>query len=301
MPVSLISPQASFGELLDDNSFTLGELHAHPLAASFAPQFDDFQTKWFAASAARTALVILVGKANGALYAADDALDDFLDLLDRTLLIITKNDRSAPQYVFYFGQKPVHVQKRPILGEELATVRGFLPSLQASPLPALSALATTLIALIDRADTAIAALLTAEQALKDFDVLGGKKALIDGYNVLRQTVYGQLAAIPHANPAAMLPASFADRFFRHETRRGVAALRNPKDVQARVDAHKKKLDAAQQHLDTLAAAAAQKALDKQAAIDAAKALEQGKKDRQAADDKLKELEKAAKAAKQKSK
>ena len=132
-------------------------------------------------------------------------------------------------------------------------------------------------------------------------MLGGKKTLIDGYNALRQTVYGMLAAIPHANPTAMLPGNFADRFFRHESRKGVAALRNPKDVQAKVDAHKRKMDAAQKHLDGLAAAAAQKALDKQAAREAAVAVEQARKDKDAADEKLKEMQKAAKAAKQKSK
>jgi hypothetical protein len=301
MPLSLIPLLASFGELLDENSFSLGEFHSHPLAAVFAPQFDDFQTQWFAANAARTALVIVLGKANGVLSATDDGIDDFLDLLDRTLLIITKNDRNAPQYVFYFGPTPVHVLKRPIHGEELATVRGFVVSLQASPHPTLAALAPVLAALIVKADASIADHLAAEQALKDFDMLGGKKTLIDTYNALRQTVYGMLAAIPHANPTAMLPSNFADRFFRHESRKGVAALRNPKDVQAKVDAHKRKMDAAQKHLDGLAAAAAQKALDKQAALDAAAALEEGRKAKQAADDKLKELEKAAKAAKQKSK
>ncbi len=301
MPVSLISPLATFGELLDENSFSLGELHSHPLAAVFAPQFDAFQIKWFAANAARAALVIALGKANGTLSATDDAIDDFLDLLDRTLLIVTKNDRRAPQYVFYFGTAPVHVLKQPIHGEELATVGGFVPSLQASPHPTLAVLAPVLVTLVAKADAAIAQHLAADQALKDFDMLGGKKALIDGDNVLRQTVYGQLAAIPHANPTAMLPGNFADRFFRHEARRGVAALRNPKDVQAKLDGHKKKMEAAQKHLDSLAARAAQKAADKKVALEAAAAVEQGKKDKKAADDKLKELEKAAKAAKQKSK
>lgn len=190
MPVPLIPLLASFGELLDDNSFSLGELHSHPLAAIFAPQFDDFQTQWFAANAARTALVIALGKANGVLSATDDGIDDFLDLLDRTLLIVTKNDRTSPQYTFYFGKASVHVLKRPIHGDELATVRGFVPSLQTSPHATLAALAPILINLIAKADAAIADHLLADQALKDFDMLGGKKTLIDSYNVLRQTVFG---------------------------------------------------------------------------------------------------------------
>jgi hypothetical protein len=167
--------------------------------------------------------------------------------------------------------------------------------------PTLAALAPILVDLVAKADAAIANQLAAEQALKDFDLLGGKKTLIDGYNGLRQTVFGMLAAIPHTHPTAMLPGNFADRFFRHESRKGVAALRNVKDVQAKVDAHQRKLDAANKHLADLAKTAADKALAKQAATEANTALEQGKMEKQAADDKLKALEKAALAAKKKSK
>ena len=45
-------------------------------------------------------------------------------------------------------------------------------------------------------------------------------------------------------------------------------MRDPRDVQARVDSHKKKLDAAQKHLDALAKTAADKALARQAAVEA---------------------------------
>jgi hypothetical protein len=301
MPVPLISLQATLGELLDENSFTLGELQSHPLASSYTAQFDAFQDRWLVTSAARTALVIALGKAGGALYAADDALDDFVDLLDRTLLIITKNDRAAALYRFYFGLRTPNELKRPILGEELLTVRGFASSLESSPHAALATLAPTLAALIIRADAVVAEHQAAEQALKDMDRLGAVKALIDEYNALRQTVYGKLAALPHESPAAMLPATFADRFFRHESHKGIQALRNPKDVQAKVDGYKKKMEAAQRHLDGLKAAAEQKALDRKAAQEAEAALEQGRKDKKAADQKVKDLERQAKAAKQKSK
>ena len=64
---------------------------------------------------------------------------------------------------------------------------------------------------------------------------------------------------------------------------------------------KHELDAAQKHLDGLAATARQKAAAREAALAAAAAVEQGKKDKKATDDKLRELEKAAKTARQKSK
>src|SRR6185437_14109232 len=97
--------------------FTLGQLPTHPLAAPFATQFDAFQATWTTTHAARTALVIAAAKADGAVAGADAALDDFVDLCDRTLLIATKNDRKAPLYLLFFGNLPPSLLKRPILGD----------------------------------------------------------------------------------------------------------------------------------------------------------------------------------------
>ncbi len=301
MALAQIPRKATLEDLLGENSFSLGKLYSHAVTAIFIPLFEEFQTKWFVTSAARTTLVMDVSKAEGAVAGADDDLDDFLDLLDRTLLILTKNDRQAQLYLLYFGKLPVHLLKRPMLGEELVTVRSFLPSLQTSPQPALAALAPPLAVLIVNADAAVAQHLAATQALKDFDMISAMKTLIDGYNALRQTVYGKLAAIPHEHPEAMLPASFADRFFRHETNKGITALRNPKDVRARIDGWMKKVEAGEKHFDSLTAAAAQKVIDKQAALDALAALEAGQKVKAEADENLKRLKKEAEAATKKKK
>jgi hypothetical protein len=296
-----IDPRTSGEVLLDENSFTLGELPSHPLAAVFIPLFDAFQAKLFTVMTARMMLVIAVGKSSGAVFGADDGIDDFLDLLDRTLLILTKNDREARLYLFYFGKMPVHLLKRPILGEELVTVKGFLSSLQTSAQPALAALAPRLDKLIVKADAAVAQQLAASHALKDFDMLGPMKALIDEYNALRQTVYGKLAAIPHEHPDEMLPTSFADRFFRHETNKGITALRNPDEVQVRIDAMMKKVGVATKHRDELLAEAARKAADKQDLLNILAALEESKKEKEASEEKLKKLQKEVEAAKKKSK
>ena len=299
MAQTQIPRNATLEDLLSENSFSLGKLHSHPLAAVFIPLFEEFQSKWFVTSAARTTLVMAISKAEGAVAGADDGLDDFLDLLDRTLLILTKNDRQAQLYLLYFGKLPVHMLKRPMLGEELVTVRGFLSSLQTSTQPVLAALAPQLTALIANADAAVAQHQAATQALKAFDMIGAMKALIDEYNALRQTVYGKLAAIPHEHPEAMLPASFADRFFRHETNKGITALRNPKDVRAKIDGWMKKVEAGEKHFDSLIAAAAQKVVDKQAALDALAALEAGQKAKAEADENFKKLKKEAEAARKK--
>lgn len=301
MGIAVLPYNITLLAILAENAFTLGKLQAHPLAAPFTAQFDNFQQTWSAANATRISLLIALDKAEGAVSAADDAIDDFVDTLDRTVLIATKNDRSSQLYQFYFGTTPPYKLKRPVLGDELVTLKSFIPSLQASPNPALVALAPTLIGLCNNADAAVASRLAAEEALKDFDEIGGKKTLIDTYNALRQNVYGQLAAIPHQNPSAMLPNDFADRFFQHHAHKGLSAMTNPKEVQARIDALQKELTAAQDRLAEIENAAKIKAqADADAKIAADKAA-QAKKAAKDAEEAAKEAEAEAKAAKKKAK
>jgi len=254
MAVPIVPPDASLADILLENSFTLGKLQTNALAVPFTPPFDTFQTTWQTTNALRTTLLVNIGKADGAVSAADDTLDDFVDTLDRTLLIAVKNDRKSALYQLYFGELLPSALKRPILGEELARVRKFIPSLQGSPTTSLAALAPSLVTAVAAADAAVAAKLAATQALEDFDATGGKATLVGAFNALRQTTYGQLAAIPHQNPAAALPPTFGDRFFRHGTKTGVTAAKTVAEAQADVEKAQKKLTAHQNHLATLTAA-----------------------------------------------
>jgi hypothetical protein len=292
---------SSFDDLLHENAYTLGRLHSHPLATPLAAPFDAFQTSWTTTDGLRVGLVIAAGKAEGGVGAADDALDDFVDTLDHALLTATKNNRKDPLYQHYFGAKTPSTMKRPILGPELATVRNWIPSLQASPNAALAALASPLQTLVANADAAVTAKAAADQALKDFDTLGPKKGLVDSYNTLRADAYGKLAQLPHANPQASLPATFADRFFLHETRPSVAARHDAATIQAKLDTKKKEAAALEADL-AAAKTTEQKHADdvKQAQQDAAD-LAQAKKDAAAAKQKVRDLEAKTQGAKAKAK
>ena len=248
MALSVIPYEASMTAILDANSFTLGELASHPLATSYVPKFDAFQDQWFtptrpapcwrspparprAPSPARTTRSTTSWTRSTAPCSSSP----------RT----TARPRSTHSY---FGLKAAYLLKRPILSDELVTCRAWIPSLQTSTVASLAALATTLVTVVAAADAAVAQKIAADQALKDFDTIGGKKTLIDAFNALRKTVYGELAALPHQNPAAMLPANFADRFFPHDSHTGITSLTNPKDVQAKIDSWKKDVAAAEAHL-----------------------------------------------------
>jgi hypothetical protein len=122
---------------------------------------------------------------------------------------------------------------------------------------------------------------------------------VDAYNALRKSTYGELAALPHQNAAAMLPADFADRFFPHDSHAGLTALTNPKDVQAKIDRLTKDVGAAQAHLASLQAKAAAKALRKQKEAEADAAVAAAKKAEADARQKTKDAEQAAKDAKKK--
>jgi hypothetical protein len=299
MTIAIIPYEATLEDILVTNAFTLGELSSHTLAAPYVVRFDAFQADWLTTNTARIQLVVAANKAQGAVSGADAALDDFVDTLDRTLLIAVKNDRKSQTYQAYFGARAVNLLKRPVLADELVTCRGWIPSLQASPVAPLAALAPTLVTIVATADAAVGQRLAADQALKDFDLLGGKKTLIDAYNALRKTVYGELAAMPHQNTAAALPADFADRFFPHYAHTGVTSLTNPKDVQAKIDRLNKDLATSQAHLADLEARTAARAAQKKAEADAAAAVAQAKKDEAAARQKTRDAEKAAKDARKK--
>jgi len=104
MAIANVDPDTPLAAILARNSFILGELASHPLAAAYIPQFDAIQSTWFTTFTARTALEIAVDKAQGGVEGADDGLDDFVDILDRTLLIAVKNDRDAGLYTMFFEQ-----------------------------------------------------------------------------------------------------------------------------------------------------------------------------------------------------
>ena len=297
MPLAVVPLATSFTAVLERNSHVLGELPSHTLAAPYVPQFDAFQVTWFDAFTARTLLQIAADKAQGAVSGADDALDDFVDTLDRNLLIIVKNDRAAPLYQLYFGLKAAHLLKHPILSDELVTCRAWIPSLQTSTAAALAALGPLLVSVVAAADAAVAQKVATDQAVKDFETIGGKKTLIDAFNALCKSVYGELAAMPHQKPAAMLPPNFADRFFPHDTHKGITSLTNPKDVQAKIDGWHADVAAAEKHKAELAAKSVAKAAKKVAEQAADAALADAKKEEDAAKQKVKDAAKAAKDAK----
>lgn len=217
MGIPTIDYDSSLELVLDELAYTRARLKAHPLTAALAADFDAFQPKWMAVFTQEIGLRAERQDAAARVIAADDDLDDLSDGLSKALLIITKGNRGDPLYKLYYGDKRPSDLKRPTLGPQLETMRGWTPSLVASPHAMLTDYGTQLQDKVGVADDAVATAASAEQKSRAFRTVGERKALIDDFNALRKATYGKLAEMPHTQPAAKLPASFADRFFRHGT------------------------------------------------------------------------------------
>ncbi|MFO0762980.1 MAG: hypothetical protein U0359_41475 [Byssovorax sp.] len=219
MPAPIIAQDTSLATVLEEIITTLARLQANPLTSNLAADFDVLQAAWAKVNAQEIMRRTAVVTAMAEVAAIDDMLDPLVDALAAAILLITKNDRKDPLYQLYFGAQRPSDLKRPVLGEELATMRGFVPSLLASPFAALVALGNKLAAVVAAADLAIDKLAAAEQENRDFRAIGERKLLIDQLNALRKATYGKLSEMPHALPEEHLPATFAEQFFRHDRSR----------------------------------------------------------------------------------
>ncbi len=223
MPASVLQPDSSLSLVLDEVVFTPAILAANPLTEALAAEFDPVTTTWTVVNNQEIQLRIAIVKGNALVAAADAALDDLADALSRTVLLLVKGDRSAAQYVLYFA-KPPNELKRPVLGGQLETMRGWVKPLVESENADLKKLGEKLTVAIAKADAAVTALNAAEQANRTFRTVGERRALIDSANAVRKSTYGKLSEMPHANPELLLPAAFAEGFFKHETRKSPVKL-----------------------------------------------------------------------------
>lgn len=200
-------------DLSDEIMHTGSLLRAYPFLAPQAAQFEALLPEWLELLQAETALARARREAEARAIAVDDIFNFLCSALSSTLLAENGNDRDAPVYQRFFGGTSPSKLKRPILGEQLAVMRTWVPVLIApQSSPALQAYGNQLAEAVIEADQVVLALSEAEGKLADFQI-GPRKAFIDKLNAMRQAVYGQLAEIPLRHPERNLPLDFAHRFF----------------------------------------------------------------------------------------
>lgn len=206
-------------ELAEELYYTTALLQAYPALEAQAAQHEALILDLDQIMQIETALTRALMRAEAAIIVADVHIDVVATAIDGTIRLEHGGDRKSLVHQRYFGNIPPSRFKRPVLGEQLETMRTWIPSLtgpQSSP--ALQAQGAQLAVGVAQADAAQAAKVEAQRNLADHQI-GARKTLIDKVNAGRLTLFGQLAELPHSRPELGLPPDFAHHFFLRETRR----------------------------------------------------------------------------------
>jgi hypothetical protein len=276
--LSRYNPDVAYGLMSEDTTHIIVPLEVHELTKGFAPDFYSLLDDIHATAKQEEALTLAVFRAEGLILAVDGDVDVLVTNILNAALASVGNNKEHPFYVFLVGDQTAGEIRDPVLGEELDTVRTWVAPLQASSDPLLAKYGSALDMKVAEADQRIAQLAVAEQALKAFKEIGGRKQLVDRANALRAATYGTLTQMIDAQPDANLPGDFADRVFRYERirrrRKPVTAAELQKQIAANEKEHTAlaALLATTQEAEAAAKAAKAKAKAKpvEDALDAAK-------------------------------
>lgn len=213
-----LSYSMSLNDLLVERVFTEAQLRAHSLTVSFAKAFADLHNDWLAVQNLEIKHLIEVATADALAVGLDGQLNVLLDLVNLALLAAVGNDRDADLYKHFFGNQRPSDAKRPVLGEQLAMQRDWIPVLKSSKFPGLQALAAPLEKLVKQAEGAASDLRDKKEAEAAFVDIGERKKFVDDFNAARRTAHGKLSALPKLHPESNLPSDFAEQFFIRESR-----------------------------------------------------------------------------------
>lgn len=215
----------SLSKVREEILYTKVRLRANPLTSQKVQEYEDLLKECDVVLAMEQTLTDAKLETSALIDGIDAIVDPLIDRLSNGLLDRTGQNRDSELYKRYFGTARPFEVKRPVLGQELEIVRGWLPSLTSSTDEELKALGAELAVAVAAGDKAEEAYKDAERKLTDFRRLGERKAFIDKANRTRQGTYGELAQLPHTAQGSSLPRDFASDFFRHRTREEVTVER----------------------------------------------------------------------------
>ncbi len=223
----------SLETLSDDIVFTQALLQQYPFASEYVASYKEMLARCDAVITEQRNFARAIVKCQAGIEAADCNLDPLIDRVDLAAAAVTGKNRQDPLYKSIFGDWRVSDLKRPLLGEELETVRAWPNVLVESGDEALSALAPIITKAIDVADKAIQALADAHSASRQFRLTGNRKKFIDDLNKLRADTFEHLRGYVRTHPQEDLPTNLASQFFQRS--RKVARL-TIEDLDAEISA-----------------------------------------------------------------
>ncbi len=293
MGVSTITYDVSLDGMHEHIVFTTTLLSVDPLGAPLVATWVALRVEWVTIDQTANGLEVTRLGAVALVKRCDQDLDDLARDFSKDLSKVTKGDHDDPLYRSYFGDLTLDELTRPMLGDQLATMRGWIPSLTASADPTLEPYAARLTALIQKTDDAVKARADAEEAVNDFRQRGARMAFYDKVNAARHLTWGQLGQAAK-QPGVRVGPKFADRFFLKAKRPKVLGTA---DFDELIADNKTQLDTLTAGRATAKAREDAEAADKAAAATQKANLTAAKAAQKVADKKVRDLQKAGKGKK----
>lgn len=258
MPAPTLPSTLSLETLRNEILWSKLACESNKYAKEHAPKFDACLAKWSIVHNEQLAHWDAQTAAQFGIWRVDARIDVRIDHFNVALLTVVNQDRKDPHYTLYMTEAPSAL-KKPVLGSELETVRGWVAMLQDEDEPTLKAFAAKFDKDVTEADAALEEASRADAANSQFRAVGALAQFVAEVNKSRDEVYLALEKVRMAHDD--LPKDFARQFFRGNERK-----ETPEEIQAKRDARlKAREDAAKRKADMKAALAQMKALKKEIA------------------------------------
>ncbi len=213
MAAPFLDPESSLETLREDLVYLRCRLAKHPLACEFAPRVAELLTEWGDVYTQQLAHWDAQTAARVEVNMADDSLDDFVDGFDKDLRAVVGNKRDDERYRLYIAGGLSEL-KRPVLGEELETLRAWPEYLASEEDPRLVAHRKPLESAIRVAEDAIAARATADAKNAAFRTTGPLAKYVQKVLSARDHIWSELEIVRVKAKDGSLPREWASGFFR---------------------------------------------------------------------------------------
>jgi hypothetical protein len=208
----LLRPTIALLTLLIEVRYTISRLIASGLLAPYLARFQALRAEWDAVQQREVQLIEALSDALAAVDIADDHLDDFARRFQQVLLSLTGNNRTVSQYTHYF-KKPLSDLIRPTLSGQLATMAGWIDSLEEPTThQKLKDMLPELQTLVQAGKDAEKARDKVKLQIKQFRDIGDRKLLLDHVNGERKELHAALTKLAISDTS--LPPDLAAGYFK---------------------------------------------------------------------------------------
>lgn len=234
MPAPKLPQKVSLQAVREELVFSMARVSAEPKAVDVAPMLAALLASWAGVNEQQLVRWDAQIAADALVSAADDRLDTLVERLSGALLAVVRQKRADPRYRLYFQVTPTEL-KRPVLGPQLETLRGWLTHLAVETEPVVKAVAAEFPLAVKQAGDAVKARRKADADNEQFRAKGGLATYLREVDKTRDAVYAKLDGRPAKDDT--LPRGFAALFFRH--RKPAAPKASEKDARAAARAAEK--------------------------------------------------------------